>query len=180
MKKFSFCKNCSLIDKPIVHGQKGSRDDVVLIGEAPGRDEVEEGCPFVGRAGKLLGRILSDLGYNKKDFYISNSCICHPIDENGNNRKPSLSEISCCNDRLLRSIEKISPRVVISLGAVALFSLTDIEPLDKIVMSKYVGKVLDSKNGYKVFCMYHPAFILRNNNFEDIFKRHLGKVLSRL
>ena len=177
--KFAFCNVCSLKDRPIVHGQKGTRRDVMFIAEAPGYEEDNQGIPLVGRSGILLEEILLDLKLDKKLFSISNSVVCHPIDENGANRRPTIDEIKCCNDRLLRSISKVNPtNIIISLGAVALFALVEPEPLDKIVMSNYVGKISTSKNEYKVMPTYHPAYALRNPEYKEIIKRHIGEAIN--
>ena len=72
------CHKCTLKDRPSVFGQAGSQHNIILIGEAPGYDEVREGKPFVGKAGQLLNRIFSDLGVDRQTLNISNSCLCQP------------------------------------------------------------------------------------------------------
>jgi DNA polymerase len=180
MNKPAFCNNCTLNNRPLVKGQIGLRKDIIFIGEAPGYDEVKFDRPFVGKSGKLFNSILNDLNIDRNELYISNSCLCHPINKDGSNRKPTVNEIKCCNNRLLNSIATICPEVIVSLGAVALYALVEPESLDKIIMKNYVGKYYTSKNGFKVFSTYHPAAALRNSNYKDIIKNHIKEVLEEL
>ena len=170
---YNKCQNCSLNGRPRVHGQLGAKKQLVFIGEAPGYDEVKLGAPFVGRAGKLLDGIFAELGIDRKELYISNSCICHPIDDNGKNRRPTIEEIACCNDRLMESIKRINPKVVVALGAVALYALAESEPLDVIRMKSYVGTELKSKNGYLLIPTYHPSYLLRSGEARGIAVEHI-------
>lgn len=176
MIKYSFCEKCTLIDRPIVFGQIGTRKDIILIGEAPGATEVRLGIPFVGRAGQLLNEVLAEIGVDRNSLYISNSCICWPVNENGNNRAPTDLEISCCNDRLLKSIAKINPNIIVTLGSRAFYAL--VPTTEPIKMSELVGDYFMGKNYIRVFCIYHPSFIMRNNEYRSLFKKHLEEVFK--
>ena len=170
---YNRCQECPLNGGPRVHGQLGTKNQIVFIGEAPGYDEVAQGVPFVGRAGKLLDGIFAELGIDRKELYISNSCICHPIDDNGKNRRPTIEEIACCNDRLVESIKRINPKVVVALGAVALYALVEPKPLDVIRMRDYIGIEQKSKNGYLVIPTYHPSYLLRSGEARGIAVEHI-------
>ena len=173
------CINCTLKDRPAVLGQVGKKSDIVIIGEAPGRDEAAQGKPFVGRAGQLLNRVLEELGINREDVNISNSCLCHPIDDKGYNRRPSADEVKCCNERLLMSIDSIEPKIIITLGAVAFYSLVDTgEDLNDVKMGRVAGQIWESKNNYVVMATYHPAYALRNPEYEAVIKEHIKKGLE--
>ena len=173
------CHKCTLKDRPSVFGIAGSEHDIVLIGEAPGYDEVREGVPFIGRAGQLLNRIMSELGVDRSTVSISNSCLCHPIDVNGKNRRPTELEIECCNARLLHSIDLIGPKVIISLGAAAFYSLVPSRiPLDGVKMAEIVGLFHTSKNNYVLMATYHPAYALRNPEYEKVIKKHFSEAIE--
>ncbi len=177
---FAQCEKCSLLNRPIVKGQVGKNKKIVFIGEAPGWWEVQKGIPFVGQAGMLLGDLLLELGLNKSDMCISNSCLCHPVNESGNNRTPTKEEIICCNERLLKSIEILRPRIVVALGAIAYYSLVvdSSLPLSVVRMSEVVGKRFKSKNGYSVLVTYHPAFILRNSSYKNKLTEHIKMAID--
>lgn len=91
----------------------GSSDaDVLIVGEAPGKNEDEQGIPFVGRSGQLLDKLLAEIGLGRSDVYIANVVKCRPP----GNRDPRPDEIDCCKGYLKRQIELIDPTVVITLG----------------------------------------------------------------
>jgi uracil-DNA glycosylase len=173
--KYSFCKGCTLIDRPLVHGHTGYNYDVVIIGEAPGYTEVEQGRPFVGDAGKLLEEIMKELGCTIDTYPISNAVLCHPVDAAGKNRAPTAFESEHCNTRLLKSINSYRPKTIIALGKTAYIALTGNEVS---TMSAIVGKIFASKNGYPVMVTYHPSYILRNRGIRDLVKQHISDVIK--
>jgi uracil-DNA glycosylase family 4 len=153
-KKCSLCK-CSLYEgaKQVVFG-KGSHDaPVMLVGEAPGVDEDEQGIPFVGRAGQLLDKILLSAGID--NVYITNAVKCRPP----GNRLPKKDEVDACRPYLTRQIELIKPRIIVCLGALATQQL--IHPQAKITMVH--GKVF-TKGEIKIVPTFHPAALLRDPN----------------
>lgn len=170
------CDGCTLKGWAKVPGQVGTDNRIVFIGEAPGYDEVEQDKPFVGAAGKYLNELLKEAGLDRNSLYISNTCLCHPVDENGKNRRPTKEEIDCCNKRLLKSIEAINPNVIVSLGATALYALVRPQPLDEIKLGDYVGKELKSKNNYFVIPTYHPSFLLRKRADTEYRKATIGHI----
>jgi len=149
------CKRCSLCKKAkqMVFG-KGFHDAaVMLVGEAPGADEDDQGLPFVGRAGQLLDKILASAGID--DVYITNVVKCRPPE----NRLPKKEEVEACWPYLVRQIELIKPRIIVCLGALATQQL--VHPQAKITMVH--GKIY-TKGGIKIVPTYHPAALLRDPN----------------
>ena len=110
----SACTKCGLADTrtTVVFGDGNPAADVMFIGEGPGRNEDLEGIPFVGAAGQLLNRLLSEIGLERSDVYIANVVKCRPP----GNRDPRPDEISACKDYLAGQIRLIDPAVVVTLG----------------------------------------------------------------
>ena len=107
------CDKCHLKNNGSLVWGEGSLDsDVFFIGEAPGKNEAEEGRPFVGRSGKLLRRLIAECGIEK--FYISNLVKHRPPD----NRNPFYDEILICSPYLLEEIRKVKPKLIVTLGRV--------------------------------------------------------------
>jgi len=112
------CQKCQLGNsrKNFVFGVGDKNADLLLVGEAPGEKEDLEGIPFVGRAGKLLDKILSAISLSRdKGVYICNVLKCRPPD----NRDPLLSEIEQCEPYLKEQINLIKPKLIVALGRVA-------------------------------------------------------------
>lgn len=128
-----------------------SNAELMIVGEAPGRQEDMQGLPFVGDAGELLTNILKACGLSREDVYIVNVLKCQPP----NNRNPTDEEISNCLPYLEKQIELINPKHLLVLGSVA----------SKTLFGEFVnslrGKWLDYK-GIPAICSYHPAFLLRS------------------
>jgi len=153
----------------VVFGEGNPDAALMFIGEGPGRDEDEQGRPFVGRSGKLLTKVLSLVGLDRRDVFITNIVKCRPP----NNRKPTPPESSTCKKiLLLKQIKIIRPSVICTLGSSALEGLLD-EPV-KITQMR--GKILHF-DGAILIPTYHPAYILRNPKelktlADDIQKAH--------
>ncbi len=111
------CERCPLhtTRKNAVPGEGNPQARLMLVGEAPGRWEDEQGRPFVGRAGELLTRTLEGAGISRRDAFITNIVKCRPP----SNRRPEREEIEACVPYLNRQIEAIQPKVLASLGATA-------------------------------------------------------------
>jgi DNA polymerase len=124
----------------------------MFIGEAPGRDEDLQGEPFVGRAGKLLDKILAAIGFKREEVYIANILKCRPP----NNRDPQPDEMKTCMPHLLEQIYLIKPKVICALGRISAQALLETStPLGKLR-----GKWHDF-NGTPFLVTYHPAALLR-------------------
>jgi len=135
-----------------VFGDGDQHAELMFIGEGPGADEDAQGLPFVGKAGELLTRMISAMQFNRRDVYIANIVKCRPP----KNRAPEEDEADTCLPFLLRQIELLKPKAIVTLGATplkAIFKMTGITRLR--------GNWLDF-NGVKVMPTFHPAFLLRN------------------
>jgi DNA polymerase len=126
---------------------------VMLIGEAPGKDEDAKGLPFVGRAGQLLDRMLAAAGLAEADVYITNLVFWRPP----GNRTPSPEEVQVCQPFVERQIELLAPALLIFLGNAAAKQLTGATE----GITKLRGKWL-SYAGIRAMATLHPAYLLRN------------------
>jgi DNA polymerase len=149
------CQKCALgkTRKKFVFGVGNPKAKLVLIGEAPGADEDEQGEPFVGRAGQLLNKILEAVNLRREEVYICNILKCRPP----NNRDPLPEEEAMCKPYLMQQLELIRPKLILCLGRVAAHALLG----TKESMSGLRGK-FHEWNGMKVMVTYHPAALLRN------------------
>ena len=120
-EKYKNCRKCVLSENRIkfVYGEGNSHAKLMLIGEAPGADENVTGKPFVGRAGKLLTKMLAAIQLKREDVYITNVVKCRPP----NNRNPLPNEVSACSPYLEEQISIIKPQLILLLGKVAAVSL---------------------------------------------------------
>jgi len=110
----SACTRCRLAQgrTQVVYGVGNPDADFMFVGEAPGFHEDKQGFPFVGQAGKLLDRLLGEIGLSRAQVYIANVIKCRPP----GNRDPMPDEIEACESHLFRQIELIEPRVIATLG----------------------------------------------------------------
>ena len=154
------CQKCKLLAstrKQIVFGTGNPNADVVVVGEAPGADEDEQGKPFVGRAGKLLTDILKAINFTREEIFICNILKCRPPE----NRNPLPDEIANCEPYLFKQLEMIKPKLILAVGTFASQTLLrSIEPLGNLR-----GKFHNYK-GIKMMVTYHPAALLRNPNWK--------------
>lgn len=115
----------------------------MIVGEAPGRREVELGEPFVGRSGQLLDRALGELGVYRRTLYVTNVVKEMPVDSDGKIRKPFQSEIDAWWPILKGEIEQTNPKAILALG-------------------KTARGVLAPHGWDQTVCAWHPAYVLRN------------------
>jgi DNA polymerase len=170
--KIIHCILCdlSVTRKNAVPGSGSLSKKLIMIGEAPGKNEDETGIPFVGGAGKVLDQALVDAGIARKDTFITNVVKCRPP----NNRIPTEEEIRICTDHYLKKeIHTISPKVICILGATALKSLLGLE-----YMTHHRGKIIN-RPPLKYFITYHPAATIYNNKLKQVFFEDI-KVLARI
>ncbi len=149
------CQRCRLSKdrKNIVYGVGNPQADLVLIGEAPGKDEDLTGEPFVGRSGQLLTRMLAAIGFERDQVYICNVIKCRPPQ----NRDPLSDEIATCSPFLHRQVAAIGPKAILTLGRFAAMNLVG-EDLPMGELRKRLGSV----NGIPVVPTYHPSYLLRS------------------
>jgi len=153
----ALCTRCSLAETRtrVVFGTGDPDADLMLVGEAPGYHEDQQGEPFVGAAGKLLDRLLADIGFRRSQVYIANVLKCRPP----NNRDPLQSEIDACSEYLRRQLTLIDPKVVLTLGNFATRLLLKRD----VGISRLRGQVYPWWNRYLVPTL-HPAAVLRGGD----------------
>lgn len=163
------CRRCGLCETRhnVVVGVGNPEADVLFIGEGPGENEDIQGEPFVGRAGKLLDKMLNavDLDRNK-NIYIANIVKCRPPQ----NRDPKPEEQEQCIDWLRNQVRLIKPKIIVCLGRISAQKLID----PNLKITKEHGSFIE-KGKFLMMPMFHPAAILRNPNqkpeaFEDFLK----------
>ncbi len=148
------CTKCALCAtrSKTVFGSGNQLADWMLVGEAPGQQEDEQGLPFVGSAGLLLTEMLRAIGLTREEVFMTNVLKCNPPE----NRDPHVNEVESCYAYLQRQQQLIKPKIIVALGRVAAQALlkTD-EPL-----SGLRGKI-HTFNDTPVVVIYHPAYLLR-------------------
>ncbi|MBQ5397963.1 MAG: uracil-DNA glycosylase [Ruminococcus sp.] len=163
------CRECSLCETRhnVVVGVGNPEAKVMFIGEGPGENEDLQGEPFVGRAGKLLDKMLLavDLDRNR-NIYIANIVKCRPPQ----NRDPKPEEQERCINWLRNQVKLIRPKIIVCLGRIAAQKLID----PNLKITKEHGTFIE-KGGFLMMPMFHPAAILRNPNqkpeaFDDFLK----------
>ena len=150
-----------------VFGEGNERATVMFVGEGPGATEDSTGRPFVGRAGELLTKMIENvLLVPRREVYIANIVKCRPP----GNRVPTESEAFTCRPYLLKQIEQIRPRIIVTLGATAYRYLTN----DETPISRIRGNTIQTEH-YTLIPTFHPSYLLRNPSakkeaFEDMKK----------
>lgn len=161
------CRRCGLCEgrNQIVFGVGDPEADLMVIGEGPGQEEDLSGEPFVGPAGQMLDRMLSNvLGLQRSQVYIANIVKCRPP----GNRNPEPDEIAACKPFLERQIAAIQPRLILVLGSVAFKALFEVEVGIKASRGRW-----REWRGIPVMPTFHPAYLLRSPDekkwtFEDL------------
>jgi len=148
------CTRCPLhkTRTKIVFGEGNPHARLMFIGEGPGADEDRQGRPFVGRAGRLLTRMIQAMHMEREEVYIANVVKCRPPE----NRDPEPLEIRTCSPFLEGQIAAVAPEVIVTLGRVAACTLLE----KKDSMSNLRGE-FRYRNGMPVMPTYHPSFLLR-------------------
>ena len=151
-------KNCELKKNAanIVFSDGNPESKIMIVGEAPGANEDDEGLPFVGRAGALLDKMLAAIDLDRKKVYISNIINYRPPD----NRRPTDEEIKRYLPFITKHIEIINPKTLVLLGSTAMNALIG----NEVVISKMRGKWIEKKFGNcktSVIVTFHPAFLMR-------------------
>src|SRR4030066_1240892 len=168
------CHRCKLSKgrKNIVIGAGNADAKLMFIGEAPGKEEDIQGEPFVGEAGMLLTKLIEKMGFKKDSVYIANIIKCRPP----MNRDPEDDEIISCRVFLDKQIDIIAPKIIITLGRIALQTLMN---NDKIKITAARGTFLEYK-GIPVMPTFHPAYLLRNPKDKWLTWADVQKVMERM
>ncbi|MGC8600959.1 MAG: uracil-DNA glycosylase [Thermoprotei archaeon] len=163
------CKRCPLwkTRTKVVPGE-GASGGLMLVGEAPGKDEDLQGRPFVGRAGKLLESSLEAAGITRESVYITNVVKCRPP----GNRKPRSNEVMACKPYLFRELNIVKPSAILLMGNTAAFAL-----IGKRSVSSSRGRV-EIAQGYPAIVTFHPAAMLRNPALRPLFMQDLLEALQ--
>ena len=154
-ERASVCTACRLADSrtQVVFGSGDPAADVMIIGEAPGREEDRAGLPFVGRSGQLLDRLIADeLGLGRGQCYVANVVKCRPPE----NRNPLPDEVEACRGYLSHQLAFVQPRVVVTLGNFAMRAL-----LDTTAGITSMRGVTYPFNNASLIPTFHPAAALR-------------------
>ena len=161
----------------IVLGDGNQDSDIVLIGEAPGKDEVKQGKPFVGSAGKIPQDFLDRSGITREDIYITNVMkyrLCR-INEKTNNKvnRPTRKEdLENCRPYLIRELFVLSPKLIVPLGNVPLNALTDTGMKIGDVHGRVMDVEIEGKH-FQVYPLYHPASLIYNRSLTETYHEDL-------
>ena len=149
------CRRCPLYAtaKNPVPGTGNPDADFMIVGEAPGASEDEQGVPFVGQAGQLLTKIIEAIQLSRDDVFIANVLKHRPP----GNRNPLPEEVTACSPYLVRQIELVQPKVILALGTFAAQTLLE----TKTTIGKLRGQI-HRYYGVPLVVTYHPAALLRN------------------
>jgi DNA polymerase len=158
------CTRCRLAQTrtQAVPGEGQPDTEVVFVGEGPGQTEDQQGRPFVGRAGDLLVKLLSTLGWRRQEVFITNIVKCRPP----GNRDPEPDEIAACAPYLQRQLEVLDPAVVVTLGR---FSMGHFRPGERITQIHGTAVPAPTATGARdalAYALYHPAAALRSTEVE--------------
>ena len=164
--------------KVLVFGEGRVGAPVMMIGEAPGEQETLQGRPFVGKAGKNLDAFLAQAGMDRAALYVTNVVKFRPtkLSAAGRtvNRPPTQEEIKLFLPWLLREIDLVDPRYIITLGNVPLKALTG----RGSVIGDLHGSFIDWQ-GRRLFPMYHPASVIYNPALKDVYSRDITAFACR-
>jgi uracil-DNA glycosylase len=162
------CRDCPLWKDATqtVFGEGPPNAKVMFVGEQPGDREDREGHPFIGPAGLLLDKAMTDAGLNRNTAYVTNAVKHFKFEPRGKRRlhkRPNASEIKICRRWLFDEIAAIDPRLIVALGATAAQSLAG--RATPVQINR--GKILDLENGLRVFVTIHPSALLRLQDEEE-------------
>jgi DNA polymerase len=167
------CTKCELAKTrtTVVFGSGNADADLMFVGEAPGKNEDEQGIPFVGQAGKLLEKLLGEIGMSRDDVFIANTLLCRPPA----NRDPLPHELETCAPYLHAKLELIQPRVVCTLGNFA----TKLLRGDPTGITKLHGRPevrTIGRQTVRLYPIYHPAAALYTRSMEQTLREDFARL----
>ena len=165
------CSKCPLKDgrTNVVFGSGNVNADVMIIGEAPGKNEDEQGLPFVGKAGQYLDELLALANLKRDDVYIANVLKCRPP----SNRNPRAEEIQACAPYLREQTAKVNPKVIVTLGNFATrFILKNEEGITSLH-----GKAVQAGK-FTVYPVFHPASTMYDPKKKQALEKDFSKLKS--
>jgi uracil-DNA glycosylase len=162
------CNECALgkLRTRAVPGEGRIDADIMLIGEAPGYYEDQQGRPFVGAAGQFLEQLLASIGLKRSDVFIANVIKCRPPQ----NRDPLPDEIASCSTWLNQQLEIIDPKVIVTLGRYSLARFLPGNPISKVHGQ---GRRIGDR---WVVPMYHPAAALHQGSLRRVIEEDFKKI----
>lgn len=185
IEKYDGCVECPDLCEgrgSIVWGFGVPNAKIMLVGEAPGKDEDREGIPFVGKAGEKLWELLAEAHIVTEVIHTTNAVLCRPTVKNMEgrleNRKPTNAEIKSCRGRLMSEICTVDPIILVAMGGSAIAALLGREK----PVAKMAGKVLDvsvsaatgSVLRYPIVACYHPSYFLKGSYSEEHYLQTVG------
>ncbi len=171
----TYCPELASTRTQVVFGSGNADADLMFVGEAPGAREDEQGIPFVGAAGKLLGELLTEVGLDRTDVFICNVLKCRPP----GNRDPLPGEIENCQAYLMRQVELIQPRVICTLGNFAMKLLRG-EPTGISRLHGQAEIITVGSRAVRLYPLYHPAAALYTRSLLDTLKADMGRLPALL
>lgn len=163
-QEYSACTKCPSLCQSrsqVVFGSGNPQAEVLLIGEAPGANEDQQGIPFCGMSGQVLNELLNSVGLSREDIFITNTILCRPK----NNRNPAKEEVENCRERLDKLIQIMQPKVIVTIGNFATERI-----LGRKGITSLRGKVFE-KEGRKIVPVIHPANYLYSGRNPEMFKQ---------
>jgi DNA polymerase len=172
------CTRCRLHQNRTnaVPGEGHPDTEVVFVGEGPGYNEDQQGRPFVGAAGGLLSDLLTSVGWDRREVFITNVVKCRPP----GNRDPEPDEIAACRPYLERQLKMLDPALVVTLGR---FSMTTFMPGARISSAHGTLRPVDPATGAQdalAFAMYHPAAAFRQNALKETLRSDMAEIPGAL
>ena len=169
----SGCVRCALSAgrTQVVFGVGNPDADLMFVGEAPGFHEDQQGIPFVGQAGKLLDKLLAEIGLARSDIYVANVLKCRPPQ----NRDPLPEEIASCESHLFRQIELIQPKLVATLGNFATKLLSG-KPLGITRVHGREQEVMLGPSRVLLYPLYHPAAALYTPSMLNVLSEDFARI----
>lgn len=167
------CTKCPLHESRTVAvpGDGKASAPVMIIGEAPGKEEDEVGHPFVGSAGRFLDHVLEGTGLDRSDFFITNTVKCRPP----HNRTPRKLEVeTCTSNYLLAQIALVNPRLIVLLGLVAAKKLLGVSSINEAR-----GHIIE-RDGRKYLVGYHPAVRFYREDLGEKVKEDFARLKREL
>ena len=173
------CEQCALSQTrtQVVFGSGSPTAELMFVGEAPGFHEDKQGVPFVGAAGKLLGKLLEGIGMSRDDVWICNVLKCRPP----GNRDPLQEEIEACEPHLWRQIELIQPKLIATLGNFATKLLSG-KPAGITQVHGREQQVVLGGNPVTLYPIFHPAAALYTPRMMQVLEedfRRIPELLGR-
>jgi uracil-DNA glycosylase len=171
------CTRCALAGTrtQVVFGSGSPHADLMFVGEAPGFHEDKQGVPFVGAAGKLLGKLLEGIGLTREGVYIANVIMCRPP----GNRDPQPEEIESCEPHLWKQIELIQPTLIATLGNFATKLLSG-KPNGITQVHGREQQVVLGGNEVTLYPIFHPAAALYTPRMLNVLEEDFARIPALL